>query len=229
MLKTALPIEKQCAFVFTLNVFHDIQKEICEAAYDCGFSNFEINGDVHHIHVTSRSGKVHIVKHFKSSSDFLCSCNKFMNDGLPCSHLFFVFRSIHMDELPEKFIIPRWTKKSTLKPTFKIDDSVYTQGSLLDERKALSNELFSEMHEFVNIIEDDVDAMRNLLRVLKQEKEVYLQNRQGSSSVIQPVSRIQNFLGPLPEEIEVHPPPQSKNKGRPKQKRLKGIAETIRY
>ena len=86
--KTSLPIEVQCASLFTLNVFHELQDEICEAAFRCGFSNFEKNGDVNHIYVTSSGDKEYIVKHNKSLNEFSCSCNKFMNTGLPCAHIF---------------------------------------------------------------------------------------------------------------------------------------------
>lgn len=228
--RTPFEVEKQCASVFTLSVFYDLQVEIYDSVFNCVITGFIKEGDIHYYHVRLSCGKVITVNHSTSSDDLLCSCNKFLNVGLPCSHMFTVLRTIGSDFLPEKYINARWTKKSSLKPTFIINDVVVKEAVEMDEKKTLVSELLSEMHECVNIIEDDVDCMKDFLGLLRNKKSLYIQSMSKLPAPTQQssqLSRFEKFTGPLPTQVDILPPPQSKNKGRPRQKRIQGVVEKI--
>ena len=215
---------------FTLNVFYEIQEEIVASVFYCVVSDFKKDGDDHCYHVRSIEANEYVVIHSISTEDLSCSCNKFMRVGLLCSHLFTVLRTIGKQTVPEKYVLPRWTKKRTLKPVFEIDDSVFKIGVELDERKLLVSELMSEMHTFVNIIEDDTEGIKSLLNMLKQEKNLYMHKMQIDSTSATDnnhLKRFENFIGPIPGQVDVLPPPKAKNKGRPKEKRLKSIGEKV--
>ena len=81
------------------------------------------------------------------------------------------------------------------------------------------------MHE---LMENDIDCMKDLLGVIRDKKEKYIKSSRSLPIVtdkINQLSRFERFLGPLPAQVDVLPPPQTKNKGRPRQKRLKGVVE----
>ena len=75
----------------------------------------------------------------------------------------------------------RWTKKSTLKTTFEMKNSLYRDGIELDEKKTLTSDLLSEMHFFVNLIDDDCDSMKRLLGVIRDERAMYLKTDESVS------------------------------------------------
>ena len=146
------------------------------------------------------------------------------------SFLVIFLYDIYMCKVPEKYIKTRWTKKSTLKPMFEINDVVFHEGAELNEKKVMVSELLSEMHSCVNLFEDDVDIMKHLLKVIRNEKQTLMESMSKQShgkTQSNQLSKFEKFVGPLPDQVDIHPPPQSKNKGRPRQKRLKGIVEKI--
>lgn len=222
-MKTHLPIEKHCASIYTIDVFYDIQEEIFDSIYYCSVSDLKKDGGVHTYEI--RVGeKIYIVKYQTEDSDVICSCKCFMNTGKPCSHMFTVFKNNNWSELPTRFITSRWTKEATLNRIFEVDGTVYEECAQIDEKKLLVNELISEMHSCINLVEDDIDGMKELLALMKNQSISYKTKGITEPSASSSNTNFQKFVGPLPTEVSVHPPKQARNKGsRPK--RLKSGKE----
>ena len=119
-----------------------------DSVFKCVVSGMIRQEDVHYYHCRMITGKLFIVKHALVEDDLICSCNRFLNFGLPCSHLFLVLRILGFDSLPDKYIIARWLKKSSLKPTFLINDAFVKAAVDIAEKKSLVLELICEMHSY---------------------------------------------------------------------------------
>ena len=72
-----------------------------------------------------------------STEEFVCMCNKFLNMGIPCSHMFLVFKNIGLKKVPPRYVKNRWTKKTILTPTFEIDGAIVEKSEKMDEEKNL--------------------------------------------------------------------------------------------
>ncbi|KAJ0623977.1 putative Zinc finger, SWIM-type, FHY3/FAR1 family [Helianthus annuus] len=67
---------------------------------------------------------------FKKGEDVIasCSCRRFEQYGLLCKHIYFVFKIFKVKEIPNKYVMRRWTKDvvpNDLKNTFdlSVDDN----------------------------------------------------------------------------------------------------------
>ncbi|GER45737.1 FAR1-related protein [Striga asiatica] len=60
-----------------------------------------------------------------------CTCKKFTRIGRLCSHIFFVFKDLKLESIPEKYIVSRWTKHASLKPIFVVDGNIELMNGFL--------------------------------------------------------------------------------------------------
>ncbi|XP_073526480.1 uncharacterized protein [Phyllobates terribilis] len=227
LMRTPTELEVHCAKLFTIPVFDDVQKQILSSAYDCALVNITKDDDVHHYHVRALFGKVFVVDYLEATNDLKCSCNRFLQIGLPCCHMILVLRCVGNPlevTLPDKYILPRWTKSSTLKPIFEIDALVFKEVVDLDEKRRLVHEVMSEMHSIINDIEDDSVHLKDLLASLKEKRKSYSTKTPSKTRD----ARFEKVLGPIPSSVDIHPPPHTKKKGRPRNSRLKSTVEIVR-
>lgn len=56
--------------------------------------------------------RVYVVNVDTEKRDYACVCCRFEKDGMLCSHILKVMLHIEVDEIPEKYLIDRWRKKS---------------------------------------------------------------------------------------------------------------------
>jgi len=224
-LQTPLPLEDQCASVYTINAFYQVQSEIVASVYFCQYISCEKEGDDWSFTIRAGDGSHFITKHATLRDEFSCSCNKFVQVGFPCSHMFTLFRNINLRSLPDKCILPRWTKQASMKPVYDVNEEIQKEGIDLDEKLVIKSELLNELHSYVNLIENDINGMKSFLSLIKRETTEFLKSQPSSKSRS---DRFENFLGPVPNVVDIHPPPKTPKKGRPREKRLIGIAEVIR-
>ncbi|KAI7739663.1 hypothetical protein M8C21_016657, partial [Ambrosia artemisiifolia] len=125
-LKTGLPIEKQCALVYSQTVFYEVRQEIQKGLLMCFISNQEeVDGvKVYTVtHLDKRSDVVneYTVKVDATVGDTTCSCNLWARIGYLCRHIFCVFRYTKVDAIPEKYIMARWRRDVLPRSVFSID------------------------------------------------------------------------------------------------------------
>ena len=150
-----------------------------------------------------------------------------MKVGRPCSHILFMLRTTQNNVLPNCYVLPRWTKKAILKPIFEVTDSVLKEGVEIDLKKALLSDLVSCFHSLVNDIEDDPEDIQCLFDLVRKERNERMQRPSATTGQSDIVATLERFVGPIPNTLDIHPPPKSKNKGRPRQSRLQSIVEKI--
>ncbi|XP_068312593.1 protein FAR-RED IMPAIRED RESPONSE 1-like [Pyrus communis] len=112
-LKTLFPIEKEMRGLYTKTIFLKFQDEVIQStAYlKCDAIRQDEKECVYVvIRADAKSSTLRRIVHDKISSFARCSCRKFEFEGIPCGHIVFFLRSIHIVDLPSQYIMKRWTK-----------------------------------------------------------------------------------------------------------------------
>lgn len=112
VLKTASPIEKQAASVYTRAVFDKFQEEFVESL---GYNAYKIkDGMVSKFNVTrdEDSLETFVVTFNATQRTATCSCKKFEFSGIICRHILGVFVMVDLRMLPEEYFLRRWTRNA---------------------------------------------------------------------------------------------------------------------
>jgi hypothetical protein len=109
------PIEKHAACIYTRQIFLKVQRELLHST---AFNVQEIQtGTVYRL---DKVFNYENPEFDRNSFDVLvepgtnvmkCQCGKFTRDGILCCHIFRVFTQFGINEIPERYIVPRWTGK----------------------------------------------------------------------------------------------------------------------
>ncbi|GER41647.1 FAR1-related protein, partial [Striga asiatica] len=143
-----------------------------------------------------------------------CTCKKFTRIGRLCSHILFVFKDLKLESIPEKYIVSRWTKHASLKPIFVVDGEVIDQCVAIEDRKSITNQIFSEFYSCIGMVEGNIELMNGFLTCLKDQKEMIVSVQGKQSDPGMKKCLFEKYYGaPLPSEVEVLPPAPVKNKG----------------
>ncbi|CAM8937187.1 unnamed protein product [Rhodiola kirilowii] len=114
-LKTELDIERHAANIFTHNIFKEFQNEIFAGVYRC--YNEMMRCDDDHISYTIIDKDYNTAKYqvlyISSTKDARCSCRKFEPTGILCRHVFHVFCSMDVSQIPSAYILNRWLKSAS--------------------------------------------------------------------------------------------------------------------
>jgi hypothetical protein len=109
------PIEKHAAGIYTRQIFLKVQRELLHST---AFNVQEIQtGTVYRLDKVfnyenpefDRNSFEVLVE--PGTNAMKCQCGKFTRDGIPCCHVFRVFTQFGVNEIPEQYIVPRWTGK----------------------------------------------------------------------------------------------------------------------
>ncbi|KQJ94421.1 protein FAR1-RELATED SEQUENCE 5 [Brachypodium distachyon] len=124
------PIEKHAARIYTRPIFQKVQKELLHST---AFNVQEIQRgtlyrldkvfDYENPEFDRISFEVLVTP---DTNTIKCECTKFARDGILCCHIFRLFTQFGINEIPEQYIVPRWTGK------FKEDQVVLYKEKCLD-------------------------------------------------------------------------------------------------
>ncbi|XP_008792111.2 protein FAR1-RELATED SEQUENCE 5-like isoform X2 [Phoenix dactylifera] len=110
VLKTASPIEKQAATIYTRVVFNKFQQEFVESL---GYNVYKIkDGTVSKFSVArdEDSLETFIVTYNSTKKTATCTCRNFEFSGILCQHILGVFLMVDLHMLPEEYFLKRWTR-----------------------------------------------------------------------------------------------------------------------
>ncbi|WOL11244.1 protein FAR1-RELATED SEQUENCE 11-like [Canna indica] len=112
-MKTCLPIEEHASTILTHYAFEMFQKEIMSSTQ---YAVFETSRDTYLVrhHLSSDGG--HTVNCSSSNEEISCSCKGFQCSGILCRHVLRVLSLKNCFLLPEKYLIHRWRRESSLFP-----------------------------------------------------------------------------------------------------------------
>jgi hypothetical protein len=109
------PIEQHAAHIYTREIFLKVQEELLHST---AFNVQEIQiGTVYRLEKVFNYENPEFDRNYfevlaePGINAFKCQCAKFTRDGIPCCHIFRLFTQFGINEIPEQYIMPRWTKK----------------------------------------------------------------------------------------------------------------------
>ncbi|XP_039144108.1 protein FAR1-RELATED SEQUENCE 11-like [Dioscorea cayenensis subsp. rotundata] len=112
-IKTCMPMEEHASTILTHHAFDLFQKEIMLSTQ---FAVFETSGDSYIIRHHLKSDGGHLVNWIPLNEEIHCSCKGFESSGIPCRHALRVLSLKNFFSVPEKYLLVRWCKESSLFP-----------------------------------------------------------------------------------------------------------------
>lgn len=211
---TPLVIEEQAATVYTRNLFLDVQDEIRMACYRCRVVSMTEDGNVCVYGVHDGINDVFNVAYDNIEQTVICSCKRFVRVGLLCSHILMVFKNLEFETIPDKYVIPRWSKFAYIKPIHEVDQIVIDESIAMDENKVAMNQPVSEFYKCLGLAEGKYKDVDELTRCLKGLSELFISRDGNESSSCTKKKLFEKFYGaPIPKEVSILPPIQVKTKG----------------
>ncbi|KAK1268706.1 hypothetical protein QJS04_geneDACA006933 [Acorus gramineus] len=142
-----------------------------------------------------------------SSQAINCSCKKFENEGIPCSHIIVVLRNNFIDCLPENLILERWTTTAKSRSVYDKDGVELQAQRTSGQSSGRKNiEIVRGFAECLN------DAPVEVCNVAK-DMLVELQKIKASHTTSGSNNPPQCTSMSIPSIVNVHPPNISKPKG----------------
>ncbi|KAF7142669.1 hypothetical protein RHSIM_Rhsim05G0116800 [Rhododendron simsii] len=113
-LKSMYPMESTMSELYTIDIFNMFQDELFQnTAYKVIATNEDDDRVVYAIHRIKGSGsRVREVVVDKLSNHVRCSCKMFECARIPCRHMLAYFSRMQIDDLPNEYILRRWTKSA---------------------------------------------------------------------------------------------------------------------
>ncbi|CAA0828624.1 Protein FAR1-RELATED SEQUENCE 1 [Striga hermonthica] len=153
-----------------------------------------------------------------------CSCKHFVLYGWLCRHVFVVLKDLNMQSIPSAHILSRWTKTATINPMFHVLDVAFAQCVQVDDKKLLLSKLWSDIHACMGLVEPCVNRLAEFSKVIEAHKVKLLSDQGENATASNKEQQFESFVGmAAPQEVTIHPPTHSKNKG--SGKRLKSAKE----
>ncbi|KAI0498742.1 hypothetical protein KFK09_019634 [Dendrobium nobile] len=219
ILKTASPIEKQAALVYTRTVFEKFQEEFVES-FGCHVYKVK-DGAVSKFNVTRDDDALETftITYNAAKSMATCSCKHFEFSGILCRHIIAVFLMVDVRILPEEYFLRRWTRSamrgSLLDEDFD-NNQVACQASVSSrfndlcrdaikfaEKGAKSTEMYRVVKAalqkvFTEIIASDKTVSTGAHRdAININEEIPIDDAMNDQSLQDPERKVTNFLGQL--------------------------------
>ncbi|XP_023734200.1 protein FAR1-RELATED SEQUENCE 5-like [Lactuca sativa] len=113
ILSSVHPIEAKVGHFYTRKMFEVFKKEWIEA--NCNLTHEtlskttkEIKYRVGQLNIDKRHWRINIFR-FMDHVNVTCSCAKYETYGILCKHSLYVMKKRHVENLPDHYILPRWT------------------------------------------------------------------------------------------------------------------------
>ncbi|XP_078148193.1 protein FAR1-RELATED SEQUENCE 5-like [Carex rostrata] len=155
------PIAEHAAIVYTRNIFNKFENEVEESnrftKKKLEKSGFDYTYLVSHNLDPNQKFRVSINT---SSRDASCECHLFEFKGILCRHILAIFQKKDVQQIPHKYILPRWTKEAADDipvPIMVEKDKSSLMHTMHFHRKA--NLLLSCLHECDGAYQLIMDAM----------------------------------------------------------------------
>ncbi|XP_058071015.1 protein FAR1-RELATED SEQUENCE 5-like [Magnolia sinica] len=172
-LKTLFAMERELGETYTRSIFYKFQEELYESTIYIAILLQKIEGlCIYNVGVCEGTSPERLVEFKMESKQAKCSCLKFEFEGIPCRHILCILRQSRIPNLPDHYILKRWTRDAKL-------DFVY---------EASSVELNTEKHESYALRYSNLlDISRNLAKESANFKETYHMCKEGLQDILKRV------------------------------------------
>ncbi|KAK9723953.1 hypothetical protein RND81_05G036800 [Saponaria officinalis] len=188
------------------------EKEIKTSMCGCGVVGYSRSGSVEVYNIEdSEKRRTFDVQYNGLTSDVLCTCKLFERRGLICRHIFWVYSNKLMKTIPERYVMPRWTKNAMRAPIYDVDGNIIQHYDTVDEAQLEMSKVWSEFYNVISAVaKKEPDILRNLQSLLKDFMETIVQSNEKMTKQ----QEMEMLIGcSAPNEVRILPPRQSKNKG----------------
>ncbi|KAH9615187.1 hypothetical protein KSS87_002707 [Heliosperma pusillum] len=126
-------------------------------------------------------------------------------------HVIWVWKGRKVYQIPEPYILTRWTKKSYRPIVYDENGKVIEDFDEVDVRKIEMSNVWSEIYKTVGLLDSgELKNMKEFSKLLKQFRETVV----GAVEKKSKNKEIEDLLGcKAPQEIDILPPHKEKNKG----------------
>ncbi|XP_057784803.1 protein FAR1-RELATED SEQUENCE 5-like [Salvia miltiorrhiza] len=208
---TNLPIETNASVVYTNAVFKQVQDEIDHASKACGIHKIYSEGNNTIYEVDDNVDGVFLVRNMKDEDEVSCTCLMFTRRGLPCKHMFCVFRNLNIDSIPQKYIAVRWCKFSILCPNESYEVQPPNSG------QNISNwdfRIFKAVSESISHVSGNEELYEQLYNDIIEVRDKFSKIGATITPACSKTRLFNEFYGAAPTESpSVLPPDIAKTKG----------------
>lgn len=112
-IRTCMPIEEHASTILSHYAFEMFQKEIMSSTE---YAVFETARESYLVRHRLKTDGGHVVSCDTSNEEVQCSCKGFESTGILCKHALRVLSLRNCFLVPEKYLVPRWRRESSLFP-----------------------------------------------------------------------------------------------------------------
>ncbi|XP_024964572.1 protein FAR1-RELATED SEQUENCE 5-like [Cynara cardunculus var. scolymus] len=221
-------LEAHAAEVYTRMIFFEVQKELRKAVWLCGWDGFTDVGETQVYTIThkNRASKIttkYTVVKNKIEDSYDCSCNYFVRNGILCRHALKVMLNDGVDRIPDMYILHRWRRDLVPMEWLPVR---FRYGEVDADKERLMSVAYSYFERILGRVRNEKHILSKFVDQL-QEWDTKIDNELPIQSHAQETtSSIKEFLRvSQPENIDVLPPTDIRNKGCGTGKRLISAAE----
>jgi len=168
-LLTPLALEEHASKFYTPVIFYKFQEELEAACFRCGTKGKTTEGKIESVVIADHDQKkeylVEVDENYPPEQvKVVCSCKKFVREGILCRHAIFVLKDKGFAQLPKDYLLNRWSKNTTCKPLFNIDGTLLEDCRALENKNNTTSELWSEVLACVSLVEGNEKSSDDLLK-----------------------------------------------------------------
>ncbi|XP_021736455.1 protein FAR1-RELATED SEQUENCE 5-like [Chenopodium quinoa] len=171
--KTPIPLEKDASELFTTTIFYEFQHEIEIRCFNFGVEEIKKDNELYIFREGSRR-RTFDVAFDPTTLETKCFCKMFEREDIPCRHMIWVWKTRMLEKIPKAYVLSRWTTIACKKPIFDVEGNVLDECINAVDKKMLLNDLWSEIHACVSLVqnnEDDLIDLVNKLHALRMDLE----------------------------------------------------------
>lgn len=180
----------------------------------CDIQSMVQVGDERIVRIRDSGARIREVTYNTCTRLAQCSCKLFESIGILCCHIILVLKGAGCNEIPEQYLLHRWTKTATRTVVFdadgnKIDGSC---ASLSPNMKTLCSETWFKFKSGMQVAKQCEEKMKIFHKCI--DDAVKHMSKMGPNSEKSKVSEFESFVGTqFPVEISIHAPEVVHTKG----------------
>ncbi|XP_021975242.1 protein FAR1-RELATED SEQUENCE 5-like [Helianthus annuus] len=221
-------LEDQASRIFTRTIFFDQQLEIQHGTHRCAIGKWEDIGDFVNFFVKDWEQPCTTffeVMMREADMTVYCTCKRFEQFGLLCSHIFCVLRMLDIREFPQRYILRRWTREAVPNSTPGAILGINETEDRYNEVNRVVREITYSTESVINQLVTNFDALCSF----RDHVVNYFKTADESVVNAPPKSRRDRFAeitgNTKPSEATVRVPIGTRFKGMGKPKRMKSKRE----
>ncbi|XP_074314207.1 protein FAR1-RELATED SEQUENCE 3-like [Silene latifolia] len=160
-------------------MFSEFKNEWVAACFTCGIKIVGVTTSDNIPIIDREKDKVYYVNFISDEMKLNCSCKKFERHGILCRHALYVLKEQGLDNVPDKYLLSRWSKLATCQPICNnVPHTLIEDCNSLDVRRHKIGTLWSEVFSCVTLAEQKPEYVNELMGILKGFKDnINAQNR----------------------------------------------------